>query len=607
MLRFLRGSSGHTRTIWWAIAIITIFGFVFGFIFLFGARIDPGQRLGGSDAGRVNGRTITAQEFQAALNDQRENYRQQFGSEPAERDEKMVEIQAWRSIVSRRLLTDEAKRLGLDTHDPEVLIALETSPPQQVTKIAAFQTDGKFDVAKYKAALRNPQGNWAPMEDLVRDELPARKLQERLLSSIKVPTGEVDRLYHERFDRVDGVVVQVVPNTALKVPAPSEADLARVYQEYRGRFSSGLRVQLEVLSVPKKFGTEEVRTASELAKSLTDRARAGEDFAQLAKDYSEGPGAANGGVVPRVLQTSDLGPELFAKLAVLQVGGISDPVQDQARFMIFKLLERPVAPGSANPGFRVAQILIRVKPDENSLRDQATDLLKLRNRASAIGLGAAAAEKGMVTTKTSFYDYNNPPTQLYGAPEAAEWGLGSKLHAVGPLFEGLDDLVLAQVVARHEGGPATREEIAEPLRQLAEMEARIEAARPRADSLAQELAHGRTLEVAAKDLGLSAIAVGGLSRSNPDPRVAGVPEVIGTMFATPPGRVAGPLRSLNGWYFARVDHVHPADMAALDTLRTRLSNDILQQRQQSFFAGYMLQLRAKARVTNNRTGAVIAQ
>ncbi|MGH7742983.1 MAG: SurA N-terminal domain-containing protein, partial [Candidatus Eiseniibacteriota bacterium] len=140
MLRFLRGTGGHTRAIWWAVAIITIFGFVFGFIFLFGARLDPGARSANSDVGRINGQNISAQEFQGALVDQRENYRQQFGAEPAERDEKMVEIQAWRSIVSRRLMDGEAKKLGLGVHDPEVLIALETSPPQQVTKIAAFQT-----------------------------------------------------------------------------------------------------------------------------------------------------------------------------------------------------------------------------------------------------------------------------------------------------------------------------------------------------------------------------------------------------------------------------------------------------------------------------------
>ena len=223
---------------------------------------------------------------------------------------------------------------------------------------------------------------------------------------------------------------------------------------------------------------------------------------QLAKDYSEGPGAANGGVVPRVLQASDLGPELLSRLGTLPVNGISDPVQDQARFMIFKLLERPAMPGSPNAGFRVAQIMIRVKPDDNSLRDQMTDLSKLRSRASAIGLGAAAAEKGLVTTKTAFYDYNNPPTQLYGAPEAAEWGLEAKLHKVSPVFDGLDEFVLAQVTARHEGGPASREEIPEQLRQLAEMEARLTAARPRADSVAMALQHGRSLEAAAKEMGL---------------------------------------------------------------------------------------------------------
>lgn len=607
MLRFLRGSSGHTRTIWWAIAIITIFGFVFGFIFLFGARIDPGNRARGADAGQVNGRPISEVEFQNALQEQRENYRQQFGAEPAERDERMVEIQAWRAIVSRRLLTDEADKLGLEAHDHEVLVALETSPPQQITKLPQFQTDGKFDVSKYKGALRNPESNWSSVEDLVRDELPARKLQERLLSSIKVPSGEVDRVLHERYDRLDGAVVQIMPDMTAKVSPPTEEDLARVYQEYRGRFSSGLRVQLEVLSVPKKYGTEEVRTAKELAQSLADRARNGEDFGQLAKDYSEGPGAASGGVVPRVLMPTDLGPELLSKLGVLKVGAISDPIQDQARFMIFKLLERPAVPGSPVAGFRVAQIMVRVKPDDNSLRDQAADLLKLRNRASAVGLGAAAAEKGLVTTKTAYYDYNNPPTQLYGAPEAAEWGLEAKLHTVGPLFEGLDDFVLAQVVARHEGGPASRDEISQQLRQLAEMEARIAAMKPRADSVAQEIAKGRSLEQAAKDHGLGAITVTALTRGNPDPRLAGVPEVVGAMFGARPGQVMGPQRALNGWYFARVDRFHPADLASLDTLRTRVSSEVLEQRQQSFFAGYMMQLRAKAKVVNNRAAAQVQQ
>ncbi|MGH7741532.1 MAG: peptidylprolyl isomerase, partial [Candidatus Eiseniibacteriota bacterium] len=210
--------------------------------------------------------------------------------------------------------------------------------------------------------------------------------------------------------------------------------------------------------------------------------------------------------------------------------------------------------------------------------------------------------KGAVTTKTSFYDYNNPPTQLYGTPEAAEWGLEAKLHSVGPLFEGLDDFVLAQVVSRHDGGPATREEIADPLRQLAEMEARISIAKPRADSLAKALEHGRTLELAAHDFGLSTIAVTGTTRSAPDPRLAGVPEVVGAMFGATPGQVIGPLRALNGWYFARVDRVHPAEMAALDTMRTRLSSEILERRQQQFFSGYMAQLRSQAHVVNHRAG-----
>jgi len=83
--------------------------------------------------------------------------------------------------------------------------------------------------------------------------------------------------------------VQVPASTDPSLPAPSAADLQRAYDTNKGRFVSGLRVQLEVLIVPHQYSAEDTRTAKQLATSLVDRARHGEDFAQLARDYSEGP------------------------------------------------------------------------------------------------------------------------------------------------------------------------------------------------------------------------------------------------------------------------------------------------------------------------------
>ncbi len=601
MLRFLRSGSRHTKTLWWAIAIVTVAGFIFGFVFLFGAGLSSsGRTRFAGGIGSVNGHTISPAEYQNALQDQRESYRRQFGVEPAERDARMIEMQAWRTLVTQRLLAEEARKLGLKAHDREVVLALETSPPASLMSSPVFQTDGKFDPSKYRAALHDPNNNWASFEQLVRAQLPVRKLQERLLASIKLSEPELRRAYRDRYEKIDCTVLVLTPSGSESVPAASEADLQRIYQTYRGRFSSGPSAQLELLVQPKQAGEEETRSARELAASLVTRGRSGEDFAALARDYSEAPGAENGGEIARVLTPADFGVELAPRIAGLQPGQVTDAIPQGGRFLIFKLIARVPNPPSPEPGLKMSQIVVRVRPNEGSLRAQKQALLKLRNHAASVGLGKAAAEKGLATTKSGFYDFNSQPPALMSVPEAGDWGLSAKVGAVSPVFEGLDDFVIAQVSAKTAGGPAPREEIESSLRQIAELDARVGASRPRADSIAAQLARGATLEQVAQGLGLTPMKITGTTRAAPDPRLSGAPEVAGAVFGAQPRQVVGPIRSLNGWYFARLDGVTPADPAAYDTLRTRISSGILQRRQQSFFAGYLGEIRMKAKIQDLR-------
>jgi len=290
MLRQLRAGGKHTKAIWWLLTIVIVVTFLGGFVFIFGAGVDFGGGQQKGTAGSVDGSPISTADYQTAITTQREAFRRQYGSDPADRDEKNTEAQAWRALVSQKLMARQARLAGIVAHDREVVLALQTSPPQELVDQPGFQTDGKFDPEKYRAALRDPNNTfWASFEELVRSQLPVRKLQERLLSSIKLSEPELREAYHERFDRVAATAVVVSPDLQAKVPPPQPADLDRVYQEYKGRFYSGPRIDLEVLLVPKKFSDEDVRTARQFAQNLVERVRQGEDFAQLAKDYSEAP------------------------------------------------------------------------------------------------------------------------------------------------------------------------------------------------------------------------------------------------------------------------------------------------------------------------------
>src|SRR5205809_3297586 len=143
--------------------------------------------------------------------------------------------------------------------------------------------------------------------------------------------------------------------------------------------------QVELAVGRRKYADEDVRTARTLAQGRVGRARKGEDFGQLAKDYSEGAGAEKGGVVDRVLHSGDFGV-MGQHIETLPVGGISNPFQDGSRFLIFKVLEKPVDPQTHQPGFKVAQIVVRVRPSDSAVQEQMAMLDRLHERAAQAGL-----------------------------------------------------------------------------------------------------------------------------------------------------------------------------------------------------------------------------
>jgi hypothetical protein len=304
--------------------------------------------------------------------------------------------------------------------------------------------------------------------------------------------------------------------------------------------------------------------------------------------------------VDRVFQPAEFGPEMGPKMAAMKVGDVSEPMRDGTRFIVFRLMERVAATPMAGPGLKVGQLVVKIRPDEEALRQQFVELTALRKRAQAVGLGTAAAEKGMATTQSEFYNMNNTPQALYDVPDAADWGLGAKTDAVSPVFEGSDEFAIVQVKVQQAAGNVPRDRVGEMLRQVAQMDMRVERARPAAEALAKRLADGKPLEQAAVEGGLFAQRIENLTRRQSDPRISAAPEFAGALFSSAPGKTIGPTRGLNGWYFGRLEFVTVADTAQYSQAKGQISNEILQQRQQTFFSELVAGLRAKANVNDLR-------
>jgi parvulin-like peptidyl-prolyl isomerase len=134
----------------------------------------------------------------------------------------------------------------------------------------------------------------------------------------------------------------------------SNEDAERYYKLNMKNYSSGERAQLRhiLFPVPEKASEEETRSIFSKAGRIYERLKAGEDFAKLAIEYSEGAGHADGGNIgwmQRGTLVKEIEELAFDKLSV---GQVSEPFRSSMGVHIVKLEARD--PGKVLPFATVA-------------------------------------------------------------------------------------------------------------------------------------------------------------------------------------------------------------------------------------------------------------
>jgi peptidyl-prolyl cis-trans isomerase SurA len=202
-------------------------------------------------------------------------------------------------LISEKAQLQLAQENGVRVEDGTVDLAEQGVARQNQVSLAELRrrmvADG-MTVAQFREDLRN--------------QLILTRLRERELESkVKVTDLEVDQFIREQQGSHDLSAV--------------ELNLAHI-----------------LVAVPDNASVSQVATLQARAQRVLERARAGEDFATLAREFSDAPDAkANGGLVG--MRTADRYPPLFVQaVEALPVGGISDVVRSGAGFHVIKVVEK---------------------------------------------------------------------------------------------------------------------------------------------------------------------------------------------------------------------------------------------------------------------------
>jgi peptidyl-prolyl cis-trans isomerase SurA len=168
-----------------------------------------------------------------------------------------------------------------------------------------------IDVAELRRRVEAQGLPLAQFREDLRNQILLQRLRDRELEA-KVKVSELDIDQYLREQQLHG-----------GDPALTELNLAHI-----------------LVAVPENATPQQVAQAQAKAQQLLARARAGEDFAKLARENSDAAGAAqNGGVIG--LRSADRLPPLFVEATrTLDAGGITDVLRSAAGFHIVKVLEK---------------------------------------------------------------------------------------------------------------------------------------------------------------------------------------------------------------------------------------------------------------------------
>lgn len=541
MLKLMRDSFKHLK--WVLIAVVA--AFVFGFVFLdmgLGGAIS-GQEEGRNYAARVNGETISYNDYYRALKNYEDMYKQMYGAQftPEMVAAMRLPTQVMDSLIDQRLLTQEAERLNLDASPDEVRKKLLTIP--------VFSQDGKFvGMELYNRYVTGPLGypsTAAFEEDLARD-IARSKMESALMSSvvvspkaadaeyrrvnenakiryvvlpaaqqaaaITVTPAEVDAYYRAnqaKYTHGDQRNVRYLLSDYAKLRGqivPSDAELRRKYEEAKQQYSTpeAAHVLHILIKVDPGAAPDVDAAARTKAEGLVKQLRAGADFAALAAANSQDPSSAsNGGDMNWIDRGMTVEPFERAIFSV-PLNTISDPIRSQEfGYHIVKVLAR--RPAGVRPFEQVRGELAARTVNEMAQEQARVEMTRL----GAILSGKKpkleefiAYANDKVTSNDGGWLQKSDPIPLIGAHQPMqEWIFSAEKGAVSPVIGTPRGPAIALLYETRGSGVSSLSDIRPKVEEDLRQSKAGEAARA---TLAQMMAGATSVDQIAQKAGLPA-------------------------------------------------------------------------------------------------------
>lgn len=492
-------------------------------------------------AATVNGQDITERELDARFQRFRMELRERLGNayRPELFDDAKLRREVLDDMIRANIVLQASTDMGLRAGDAQVQSAILAEP--------AFQKGGQFDKTSYDLQLRYQGLTSQQFEQRVRASLMASQLSQVVAASEILTEREFTELVGLRRQQRDFSYV-LLPLAGFQDEGEVTAEaIAAYYQAHGADFRTPEQVKLDYLVLDRadlvssqevdeqvlrrlyeekkaEFATPESRRARHIlinadmaaeqahqdearakAEDLRKRILAGEDFAVLAKEFSQDPGSASMGGDLGFFERGLMDPEFDKVVFSLTPGTLSELVRTRFGYHLIEVTE--IKSEVVKPFAEVKERLLSLQQGSESQQRYYDHVERLGNLSyeHPDSLLPAAESLGLKVRTSDWLDRGGSGDPLLSYPKVLEAAFSSEVLTQGNNSElieiedqGAQKAVVVRVVEHREAQQRALEEVREQIIAAIREDKARQAASQKADELLQRLRNGEPLEQVAK-------------------------------------------------------------------------------------------------------------
>ena len=634
MIRFLQTPGPIKKVILSGILLIFCGAMVITLIPGGGSSLNLG--IGGPGKGvvaTIGSEAVTAQDVERQA---RAMLRQQFPKGGAQTSMLLpfFTSRAAEDLISQKAILVEADRLGLRVSDEELRDEI-----QHGRYAATFFPDGKFvGQDAYEAMIQRAELTVPMFEQGVKEEILFNKIRSLVAGSAIVSESDIRQEFEHRNTKVKFDYAVFQKDDLLKEIHPSDAELKSYYDAHKANYNNSIpekrKLKYVVLDTAKlqaetpvsheelqsyysdhrddyrvpeqvsvrhiliktplpgpdgKVDQKGVDEARKKAEDILKQVKAGGNFADLAKKYSEDPGSAKDGGSLGFIGKGRTVPEFEKAAFSLPKGATSDLVQSSYGFHIIHVDDKQDAHVKTLDEVK-SQIepIIRQQKAAKVADTQANTLL---TQARTQGIDKAAAAAGLQVVNTDFVSRTDTLPGIGTAPSFTEAVFSATPKNPPDESQIPQGYAIFQVTDMTPAATPSFEQI----RSRVETEFKNERVETLLSQKTQELSDRakaeHDLKKAAKELGAALKTSDLVAPDSQVPDIGALTGPAAVAFTLKPGEISGPIQAgNNGVVLAVTDKQQPSDQdfaAKKDEIR----DSLLQTKQNELFGLFVSNLR----------------